>query len=52
VLGVEIDVDYRDGDGNGAIVGTGINFPPGFSQSVEYNWTGSARLRAGYAMAR
>jgi outer membrane immunogenic protein len=53
VLGVEMDVDYRDGDGDGAIVGTGeFGLPPGVSQSVEYNWTGSARLRAGYAMDR
>lgn len=52
VLGVEMDVDYRDGDGNGAFFATGIALAPGLSQSVEYNWTGSVRLRAGYAMDR
>lgn len=54
VLGFEADVDYRDGDGAGALVASGgIILPPGtVDQSVEYNWTGSARLRAGYAMDR
>jgi outer membrane immunogenic protein len=52
VLGVEVDADYRDGDGSGALVSTGAPIPPGVEQSVEYNWTGSARLRAGYAMDR
>ncbi|RWB06592.1 MAG: porin family protein [Mesorhizobium sp.] len=51
VLGVEFDVDYRDGDGTGETFAGAFAFP-GFSSQVEYNWTGSARLRAGYAMDR
>lgn len=53
VLGVEIDADYRDADETANIVLT----PPGevvsdINLRTEINWTGSARLRAGYAMDR
>ncbi len=55
VLGAEIDVDYRNGDDTANYL---IN-PPGVDPfggtiglNTEMNWTGSARLRAGYAMDR
>ena len=53
VLGVEVDVDYRDGDGSGGFFAAGAPVgPAGLTLDTEYNWTGSARLRAGYAMDR
>jgi outer membrane immunogenic protein len=52
VLGVEVDVDYRDGDGSGGFFLGGAPFNPGLTLDTELNWTGSARLRAGYAMDR
>jgi outer membrane immunogenic protein len=51
VLGVEIDVDYRDADDDAALFIAGGPVPP-LSIGSEINWTGSARLRAGYAMDR
>ena len=52
VLGVEIDADYRNADSSAEYTFSGI--PPilGMSLDTEINWTGSARLRAGYAMDR
>jgi outer membrane immunogenic protein len=50
VLGVEIDADYRDADDSAAI--TFLGAPIGLGINSEINWTGSARLRAGYAMDR
>ena len=50
VLGVEIDADYRDADDDALI--TVLGAPIGLGVNSEINWTGSARLRAGYAMDR
>ena len=50
VLGVEIDADYRDADSNAGF--TPPLGPAGVTLDTEINWTGSARLRAGYAMDR
>ena len=50
VLGVEVDVDYRDGDSSAPI--TVLGSFTGINLDAEVNWTGSARLRAGYAMDR
>lgn len=55
VLGVEIDVDYRDADDSSTYIVNpgGIDlFGGAFGLDTEINWTGSARLRAGYAMDR
>lgn len=51
VLGAEIDLDYRDGSDTAPHFINGFPFAP-FSLASEINWTGSARLRAGYAMDR
>lgn len=51
VLGVEMDIDYRDGDDDAGLTLSGLPSPPLAIES-EINWTGSARLRAGYAMDR
>jgi outer membrane immunogenic protein len=51
VLGVEMDIDYRDSDDNAGVTFNGFPAPPLAIES-EINWTGSARLRAGYAMDR
>lgn len=50
VLGVEVDVQYRDGDDDADI--TVFGTPIGLAVDSELNWTGSARLKAGYAMDR
>ena len=50
VLGVELDVDYRDGEDDAALTVSGT--PTGVSIATEMNWAASARLRAGYAMDR
>jgi outer membrane immunogenic protein len=52
VLGVEIDADYRDADGSGGFFAGGAPVVAGVTLDTEINWTGSARLRAGYAMDR
>jgi outer membrane immunogenic protein len=51
VLGMELDIDYRDGDDSAtfSILGTPT---PGLTLDTELNWSASARLRAGYAMDR
>ena len=51
VLGIELDLDYRDGDDNAAITFSGVP-APGITLETEMNWAASARLRAGYAMDR
>jgi len=50
VLGAEIDIQYRDGDSSAPL--TIFGSPTGYGLDTELNWTGSARLKAGYAMDR
>jgi outer membrane immunogenic protein len=51
VLGLEMDIDYRDGDDSQIVSIAGAPAPP-LAIDADINWTGSARLRAGYAMDR
>lgn len=53
VLGAEIDIDYRNGDDTAPFLLAGVDPYSGlYGLNTEINWTGSARLRAGYAMDR
>jgi len=52
VLGVEVDIQYRNGEDSAGFFVNGTEILPGLTLDSELNWTGSARLRAGYAMDR
>lgn len=52
VLGVEVDIQYRNGEDAAGFFLGGAPVAAGLTLDSELNWTGSARLKAGYAMDR